>query len=205
MISRFSSLISHLSFLLFVQLYTFGPPLAGAPGTLRLCYNRSMSTNPRANSSSKRVAPPVTLSISLPLPPGVNNQYATVNGRRILSIEARRFKSEVAGRLQSLRFSGYLTDPLLTSLRSGYLSLFIDFYFPTPMKRDLDGGLKITQDALCENLDINDNRVVDIHLVKRIDPRNPRIEVQIDTIPEDQWHFDEEFIYLDKASRAATP
>jgi crossover junction endodeoxyribonuclease RusA len=65
------------------------------------------------------------------------------------------------------------------------------------MKRDLDGGLKITQDAICEALGINDNRVVDIHLVKRIDPRNPRIEVQLETIPEEEWQFDEEYVYLD--------
>ncbi len=143
---------------------------------------------------------PVILNLSLPLPPGINNQYATVNGRRILSADARRFKGEVANRLRSLRFSGHLTAEMLTALASGYLSLFIDFYFATPMKRDLDGGLKITQDALCESLGINDNRVVDIHLVKRIDPLNPRIEVQIETIQEAEWRFDEEFIYMDKGS-----
>jgi crossover junction endodeoxyribonuclease RusA len=109
----------------------------------------------------------------------------------------------VQNHLTSLRFSGSLSDAMLLGLRSGYLSLFIDFYFATPMKRDLDGGLKITQDAICESLEINDNRVVDIHLVKRIDPRNPRIEVQIETIPPDEWHFDEEFIYKGTGSDEA--
>jgi crossover junction endodeoxyribonuclease RusA len=158
-----------------------------------------MERSPDAHKSGGEKTPPVTLSLSLPLPPGVNNQYATVNGRRILSAEARRFKEDVGNRLQSLRFSGALTDGMLAALCSGYLSLFIDFYFATPMKRDLDGGLKITQDALCESLGINDNRVVDIHLVKRIDPRNPHIEVQVETIPADEWRFDEEFVYLDTA------
>jgi crossover junction endodeoxyribonuclease RusA len=158
-----------------------------------------MSRTSDAQGSPRKVTQPVTLSVSLPLPPGVNNQYATVNGRRILSAEARRFKQEVANRLQSLRYSGELSDSMLAAFCSGYLSLFIDFYFSTPMKRDLDGGLKITQDALCESLGINDNRVVDIHLVKRIDPLKPRIEVQIETIPEDEWRFDEEFVYLDTA------
>lgn len=144
---------------------------------------------------SQEAKQPDALALILPLPPGVNNQYATVKGRRILSAEARRFKKDVAGRIQGLRFSGELPDSTLMSFRDGYLSLFIDFYFATPMKRDLDGGLKITQDALCESLGVNDNRVVDIHLVKRIDPRNPRIEVQIETIPADEWRFDEEFMY----------
>lgn len=39
-----------------------------------------------------------------------------------------------------------------------------------PLRRDLDGGLKITQDAIYEGLRLNDNRVVDIHLMKHIDP-----------------------------------
>ena len=136
------------------------------------------------------------LRVSLSLPPGVNNQYATVNGRRVLSTEARRWKREVGERLRDLRFSGELSDATLGTLQSGYLSLFIDFYFATPMKRDLDGGLKIAQDAMCESLGINDNRVVDIHLVKRIDPLRPRIEVQLETIPEDEWQWDEEYRYI---------
>jgi hypothetical protein len=35
--------------------------------------------------------------------------------------------------------------------------------------------------------------VVDIHLVKRIAPTNPRVEVELEAIPE--WQFDEEYIY----------
>jgi crossover junction endodeoxyribonuclease RusA len=140
---------------------------------------------------------PVGIALVLPLPPGINNQYATVNRRRVLSAEARRFKTGVGEHISRMRFSGDISDGALAALRGGYLSLFIDFYFATPMKRDLDGGLKITQDAICEALGMNDNRVVDIHLVKRIDPRNPRIEVQVETIPEEEWQFDEEYVYLD--------
>jgi crossover junction endodeoxyribonuclease RusA len=133
---------------------------------------------------------------TLPLPPGVNNLYVSVNGRRVLSGEGKRFKAQVKAQLDEMRYSGVLPDSLVDALRSGYLSLFIDFYFPTPMKRDLDGGLKITQDALCEALGINDNRVVDIHLVKRVDPLRPRIEVQIETIREADWQFGEEYFYV---------
>jgi crossover junction endodeoxyribonuclease RusA len=140
--------------------------------------------------------PPAGLWAVLPLPPGVNNLYVSVNGRRVLSREGRRFKAEVRARLDSMRAEGRLPAETLEALRSGYLSLFIDFYFPTPLKRDLDGGLKITQDALCEALGINDNRVVDIHIVKRIDPSRPRIHVQLETIKEADWQFDEEFVYV---------
>src|SRR5207245_4816759 len=114
----------------------------------------------------------------------------------VLSQEGKRFKAEVRGRLDDLRAEGRLTAETLEALRSGYLSLFIDFYFLTPLKRDLDGGLKITQDAICEALGINDNRVVDIHIVKRVDTLHPRIEVQLETINQEDWQFDEEYVYV---------
>ena len=79
-------------------------------------------------------------------------------------------------------------------IRQGHIGLFIDFYFETPRRRDLDGGLKITQDAICDALGVNDNRVVDVHLVKRIDPLRPRIEVQLEAILD--WQFDVEYVYL---------
>jgi crossover junction endodeoxyribonuclease RusA len=156
-----------------------------------------MSATPKGPPAASTHFRPVGISLVLPLPPGINNQYATVNGRRVLSAEARRFKVGVGEHISRMRFSGEISDVVLAALRGGYLSLFIDFYFATPMKRDLDGGLKITQDAICEALGINDNRVVDIHLVKRIDPRNPRIEVQVETIPEEDWKFDDEYVYVD--------
>ena len=46
-----------------------------------------------------------------------------------------------------------------------------------------DGGLKIAQDALCEALSINDNRIIEIHLYKQRDPIHPRIEVTLIPVP----------------------
>ena len=53
----------------------------------------------------------------------------------------------------------------------------IRFYFTSALRRDVDGGLKIAQDALCEGLGLNDNRIVETHLYKHVDRTNPRIEV----------------------------
>jgi crossover junction endodeoxyribonuclease RusA len=166
-----------------------------------MCYNSAMEVAKPETRASGSPAPPAGLWVVLPLPPGVNNLYVSVNGRRALSREGRRFKAEVHARLDDMRAEGRLPPETLEAIRSGYLSLFIDFYFPTPLKRDLDGGLKITQDALCEALGINDNRVVDIHIVKRIDPSRPRIQVQLETIKEADWHFDEEFVYIGAAGK----
>jgi len=118
---------------------------------------------------------------TLPLPPGVNHQYTRVGNRRVLSKEHRAFKRAVHKKLGRLRTDETLSD-------------FLDFYFKTPLKRDLDGGLKIAQDAILAPLGVNDNRVVDIHLVKRIDPLRPRLEVELEAIAD--WQFDTQYYVI---------
>lgn len=128
------------------------------------------------------------VNLQLPLPPGINQQYATVNGRRVLSKPSRRYKRSVVRLVQDLRRKGAIPEAFVAQARAGYLALFIDFYFETPLRRDLDGGLKIAQDAICAGLGMDDRRVVDIHLVKRTDQKNPRIEVELEALPD--WQFD---------------
>lgn len=130
----------------------------------------------------------------LPLPPGINQQYATVNGRRVLSRASRGYKKEVARIVRRLRAEGQISEALVEALREGFMGLFIDFYFETPHRRDLDGGLKIAQDAICEAIGVNDNRVVDVHLLKRIDPLRPHIDVELEAISD--WDFDTQYVYL---------
>lgn len=134
------------------------------------------------------------LRLTLPLPPSINEQYATVNGHRVSTVVARTFKKQVRDTLHTLERQGKLTNALRETLHENYLALFLDFYFATPLKRDLDGGLKITQDALCDVLGLNDNRVVDIHLIKHIDPLHPHLYVELEAIPD--WQFDKEYILL---------
>jgi crossover junction endodeoxyribonuclease RusA len=124
--------------------------------------------------------------LTLPLPPGVNNQYVTVNGRRVLSRAARGWKQQAQAAMSRVE----LPPAFAATLPNGYLAVFIDFYFETPMRRDLDGGLKIALDTICAALGIDDRRVVDIHLVKRIDPLHPRIEVELEALAD--WSFEDE-------------
>lgn len=132
--------------------------------------------------------------LTLPLPPGVNNQYATVKGRRTLSAEARTFKKAVRKLLEAKLRADPEFAAFARRLAQYYIGLFLDFYFETPYRRDLDGGLKIAQDVLCETLGVNDNRVVDVHLVKHIDPLRPRLELEVECIR--AWQFDEEYLVL---------
>lgn len=137
---------------------------------------------------------PLRVRFELPLPPGINQQYATVGGRRVLSRASRNYKKEARKIIRRLRAEGVISDELVTALRQGFVGMFIDFYFETPLRRDLDGGLKITQDAICDALEVNDNRVVDVHLVKRIDPLHPHIGVELEAIVD--WEFDIQYVYL---------
>ena len=115
---------------------------------------------------------------------------------RVLSKEHAAFKKEVKHKVHRLWVDEIITDVFIDALNSGWIGLFLDFYFESPRRRDLDGGLKITQDALLNSLGINDNRVVDIHLVKRIAPSNPRVEVELEAIP--TWQFDDQYVVLEE-------
>jgi crossover junction endodeoxyribonuclease RusA len=122
------------------------------------------------------------LTVTLPIPPSINHQYATVNGRRVLSSAGRAYKTQVGQHV----WITLLRSPFKISLRDRLLSaplvMSIRFFFASSLRRDLDGGLKITQDAVCEGLRINDNRIVETHLYKHVDKANPRIEVSLSTL-----------------------
>ena len=115
------------------------------------------------------------LSLTLPLPPSINRQYATVNGRRVLSATGRRYKVTVGQLLMTAPSSSEWTA-FLQKAQEHFLTLTIHFYFPTLLRRDIDGGLKIAQDSLCEAMNLNDNRIMEIHLYKTLDRDNPRLE-----------------------------
>ena len=122
------------------------------------------------------------LRLILPLPPSVNHQYATVQGRRVLSRSGREYKALVASAVEDWQQQHAPAESDLDVFRQHYLGLTITFFFSTALRRDLDGGLKIAQDALCEALGVNDNLVAEIHLHKRVDRRNPRIELSLCTL-----------------------
>ncbi|MEZ4522501.1 MAG: RusA family crossover junction endodeoxyribonuclease [Thermomicrobiales bacterium] len=142
-----------------------------------------------------------TLRITLPLPPSVNNQYVTVGKRRVLSREARRFRRSVANLVRDGFTNGLVNQPWIESARGEPLACDLTFFFTTPYRRDLDGGLKIALDALFDALDLDDRYVVSITLTKQIDPLNPRAEIELASI--ESWQFDEEYVVLDPPGESA--
>jgi crossover junction endodeoxyribonuclease RusA len=135
-----------------------------------------------------------TLRLTLPLPPGVNNQYVTVGRRRVLSAPAKAFKRDVKKLVDRARLDGTISVQTEEALKDALLGIYLTFYFETPHRRDLDGGLKIALDALCTALGVDDRVVVDLHLTKQIDPLHPHLDVELETIS--NWSFDRSYVYL---------
>lgn len=123
-----------------------------------------------------------TIKVTLPVPPSINHQYATVNGRRLLSSAGRTYKTYVGQCVWLALAQSPVKSSLHNRLRSGPLALSIRFFFASALRRDLDGGLKIAQDAVCEGLGLNDNRIIETHLYKHVDKTDPRIEVSLSFI-----------------------
>ena len=126
---------------------------------------------------------PDQLALTLPLPPSINHQYATVQGRRVLSAVGRSYKATVGRQIIVALSNSPHRHGLLTTLRTQTLSLSIRFHFASPLRRDLDGGLKITQDAITEALGINDRQIVELHLYKAGKTAQPRIEALLCPAP----------------------
>jgi crossover junction endodeoxyribonuclease RusA len=120
-----------------------------------------------------------SIELTLPVPPSVNHQYATVNGRRLLSAKGRAYKDLVGQQILVALAQSPHRGTLGRLLRQASLSLSIHFFFASALRRDTDGGLKIAQDALCEGLGLNDNRVVEIHLYRFQDRNNPRMDIRL--------------------------
>jgi len=151
----------------------------------------------------------------LPLPPSINHQYTERDGRWVLSREARHYKTHLqkafkrlkaAGKLQVKSLDTFLPHPdepetLPLSLQpeaansalsprpqsTTFLALRLEFFFKTAQRRDLDNGLKIVQDLVCEALGVDDRNVVAVELIKRVDPQNPRLELTVSALS--SWDF----------------
>ena len=136
-----------------------------------------------------------TLRLKLPLAPGVNNQYVTVGKRRVLSKQAKAFHRDAGAVIQEMRSQGTIDDEWLASLHEQPLACDLVFYFETPYKRDLDGGLKIILDAVCALLGLDDRYIVSLTLEKRLDPLHPRVELELGAA--EGWQFDQEYVVLE--------
>jgi crossover junction endodeoxyribonuclease RusA len=164
---------------------------------------------PRSRETGRNAAPSRTTASNIsnsPAPTARSEQSVrqrwTAQGAqcRVLSAPAKTFNRDVAKLIAAQRTSGLLSTATERALADSLLGIYLVYFFETPHRRDLDGGLKICLDALARTIGFDDRSVVDLHLSKKIDPLRPRVEVEIETISE--WEFDQTYFYLGQRARA---
>ena len=143
------------------------------------------------------------LRVTLPLPPSFNSAwraFAFMAGRRpaartILSEEARRWKYLAKTLLNRV--------PIVPALRSptAVLELHLVVYVPT-VASDCTNRVKLVEDALVETGHVHDDRAhVAVHVLKRLDGENPRVEVLLHEAPREEHA--EVAARLEKSAREA--
>ena len=92
----------------------------------------------------------------------------------MLSSKGRAYKTQVRQELfLCLTRDRKIQPSWLRNPHAHEFSLSIWFYFVSPLRRAIDG---------CEALGLNDNRIVELHLYKRRDPKQPRIECRLSIV-----------------------
>lgn len=122
------------------------------------------------------------LILVLPLPPSVNNLYATVNGRRRLSVAGQEFKQHagwlVRKAVAEQQWSAWASDRFALSLR---------LFTPDRRRRDVDNVVKVATDAIFEAIHIDDSAVTRVTAERGgVDPAHPRCEVVVSVIQQEQ-------------------
>ncbi|MGE3703445.1 MAG: RusA family crossover junction endodeoxyribonuclease [Hyphomicrobiaceae bacterium] len=88
----------------------------------------------------------------------------------ILTDEARALKEDYGWQAKSQWKHEPLTGDLLVEIR---------IYFPTKQVRDWDNWHKLSMDALNGIVWEDDHFINEVHVSKRYDPKNPRIEISV--------------------------
>ena len=98
-------------------------------------------------------------TLRLPYPPSLNNLYATVQGRRVLSARGRQYHTEVAWLVRQTRQGA----PPLT----GRLGFQMEVHRHDKRPCDLSNLVKVTEDAIAEGGGYgNDNQIDELHVLR---------------------------------------
>lgn len=94
-------------------------------------------------------------------PPGINEMYINVPGRgRALTSTARKWKGDIGNLVRHAAIENY------PFYMDDDLRLEIIWFWPNLYQRDIDGPVKLVQDAVCEALLYKDKHVVELHVTK---------------------------------------
>jgi crossover junction endodeoxyribonuclease RusA len=130
----------------------------------------------------------VFFSATLPVPPGINQSYKSFlnpeTGKSAFAgtSAARKFKKAAAKQLAKAMANKAVVEHIQAAKRKRIqipLEVTLYFYFEHMWMRDIDSGLKAAIDAVFKHLKLNDNLIVDLHIKKRMDKADPRVQIEI--------------------------
>jgi crossover junction endodeoxyribonuclease RusA len=107
----------------------------------------------------------------LPFPPSANRYWRHANGHTYKSEDARAYQVAVGWQCQALHLAPH-TGPVAVTVR-----------LYRPAKRgDIDNSLKVLLDALQGHVYNDDAQIVELHAYRYDDKRDPRVEVDVESI-----------------------
>jgi crossover junction endodeoxyribonuclease RusA len=113
-------------------------------------------------------APAAALVLTLPWPPALNHYYRYVGPRVLISRTGRDYKERAA------------LAAAVAGVRPLAGPLAVDLYLYRPRKAgDVDAYAKCLLDAMQGHLWGDDKQIVELHLYRRDDKVNPRVEVRV--------------------------
>lgn len=121
----------------------------------------------------------MTLTLTVPVPPSLNNAYTRGkgHGKRVLAKEGRTYKANIGKALAESAAAATFAQALLGKR----LALTLRLWFRDRQRRDISNCVKLAEDALAEALGFDDC-AVDALLVVRagFDKDRPRCEVVLE-------------------------
>jgi crossover junction endodeoxyribonuclease RusA len=117
------------------------------------------------------------LTVALPWPPSTNNLYVNAPRGRVLCQTARLWKADA---LDRVAMTGRLQQ---TVIPAGDLALTLALHPPSARRRfDVDGKIKLLQDAVCLGLGIDDSRIAALHVTRADVVPNGSVTVTLATL-----------------------
>lgn len=127
-----------------------------------------------------------------PLPTGINHHWKPrvrrhADGRRYIQIDLSDVGMSYRSQVQEAT-RAYLTAHRTTQARLDYaycngdgLGVVATLHFPD-QRSDLDGPLKLALDALVDGLDLDDDQIRLLVVIRATDPVDPRLELRVGTL-----------------------
>lgn len=107
------------------------------------------------------------MKLILPEPPSSNRYWRNFRGRMVKSAEGRAYCHLVASLKHDTRDPYVL--PLTVSIR----------WYRSRRAGDLDNRAKVVLDAMQGVVYLNDSQIVELHMYRHDDKKDPRVEVEV--------------------------